>query len=290
MSVICPTCGKTLNANNKYAGKICKCKKCGSKMKLPVKKEPNYHLIGAFGLIVFGIVFIMSVKVANAPIVEEPKKEQHKQVVIENEKPTTYKTLRSWKPSNISSGLGLDILVEKTITKDQTINLIKSLSKNKDPVIIRIWTSTKAYNDENCNTKEFKSDYLAFYAKNKNNKTPVFRNTDEICWMQETGCFSHLYGKKTQIQCVTTKRSIQSNARKSYSTENNDFNLVRAFVGLIILTIPFVLYFLPSIVAGRRNHSNSSAIVIVNLFLGWTFLGWVVALAWSYTDNIKVPA
>ena len=27
---------------------------------------------------------------------------------------------------------------------------------------------------------------------------------------------------------------------------------------------------------------------MVNLFLGWTFLGWVVALAWAFSDNTKL--
>ena len=38
------------------------------------------------------------------------------------------------------------------------------------------------------------------------------------------------------------------------------------------------LYFLPAIIAAVRNTHNSTAILLVNLFLGWTFVGWVVAL------------
>jgi Ca2+/Na+ antiporter len=37
------------------------------------------------------------------------------------------------------------------------------------------------------------------------------------------------------------------------------------------------LYFVPSMVAmSRKNHT--SAIFALNLFLGWTLVGWVVAL------------
>ena len=46
---------------------------------------------------------------------------------------------------------------------------------------------------------------------------------------------------------------------------------------IIILT----LYFLPTIIAGARSHAKGAGILIVNLFLGWTFFGWVAALAWS---------
>ena len=39
------------------------------------------------------------------------------------------------------------------------------------------------------------------------------------------------------------------------------------------------LYFAPSIVATVRKVTNTGSVVVVNLFLGWTLIGWVVALA-----------
>lgn len=42
-----------------------------------------------------------------------------------------------------------------------------------------------------------------------------------------------------------------------------------------------ILYFLPTVIAGCRHHHQLGAIVVVNLFLGWTGLGWIVALAMS---------
>jgi hypothetical protein len=38
------------------------------------------------------------------------------------------------------------------------------------------------------------------------------------------------------------------------------------------------LYFLPAILAHARHTHNSTGIFLLNLFLGWTFIGWVVAL------------
>ena len=46
-------------------------------------------------------------------------------------------------------------------------------------------------------------------------------------------------------------------------------------LGLAILA---GIYFAPTIVAWGRKHETASVLVI-NLFLGWTFVGWVVALA-----------
>jgi hypothetical protein len=49
--------------------------------------------------------------------------------------------------------------------------------------------------------------------------------------------------------------------------------------GIIVILILFVAYFFPSFVADRRNVPNKGSVRVINLFLGWTVIGWVVALA-----------
>lgn len=44
-------------------------------------------------------------------------------------------------------------------------------------------------------------------------------------------------------------------------------------------------YFLPSILAVAYAKRNAASIMIVNLFLGWTFIGWVVAFAMAAAPN-----
>ncbi|MBU6163251.1 MAG: superinfection immunity protein [Myxococcales bacterium] len=48
------------------------------------------------------------------------------------------------------------------------------------------------------------------------------------------------------------------------------------FFLLLVLAVP---YFVPSIVAVARKMPNKGSTIVVNVFLGWTFIGWVVALA-----------
>jgi hypothetical protein len=43
----------------------------------------------------------------------------------------------------------------------------------------------------------------------------------------------------------------------------------------------FVMYFLPSLIALARNKRDITAIVLLNFFLGWTMIGWIVALIWA---------
>jgi T4 superinfection immunity protein len=53
---------------------------------------------------------------------------------------------------------------------------------------------------------------------------------------------------------------------------------------MLAVTIPLVIgYWLPSFVAIARGHQSWWAIVALNLFLGWTVLGWIFALVWSLT-------
>jgi TRAP-type C4-dicarboxylate transport system permease large subunit len=51
--------------------------------------------------------------------------------------------------------------------------------------------------------------------------------------------------------------------------------VIHSFAALIVLA----LYFVPSIVAVARKVTHQGSVVVINLFLGWTFVGWVVALA-----------
>jgi Superinfection immunity protein len=56
--------------------------------------------------------------------------------------------------------------------------------------------------------------------------------------------------------------------------------------GLILVFLVVIVYFIPLLVAAHRHHRNTLAICMTNLFLGWTFLGWIAALI-SCTDNTK---
>lgn len=59
------------------------------------------------------------------------------------------------------------------------------------------------------------------------------------------------------------------------------------FEGIGTLSLLALLYFLPAIVAMMRGHRNAGSVTILNLFLGWTFVGWVAALVWSAADNVN---
>ena len=55
----------------------------------------------------------------------------------------------------------------------------------------------------------------------------------------------------------------------------------------MIFLIPIALYFVPTIVASYKGAPQFASIFVVNFFLGWTIVGWVVALAWALKTEPK---
>lgn len=65
--------------------------------------------------------------------------------------------------------------------------------------------------------------------------------------------------------------------------ELNGFGKLMAFS--FFITAP-ALYLLPTFEAWKNQHSSLGALALLNVFLGWSLLGWVAALVWAF----KKPA
>ena len=71
----------------------------------------------------------------------------------------------------------------------------------------------------------------------------------------------------------------------AYSWSMGQQGPLNAFGNFIALNFFFfgpALYLLPTYEAWKRKHSNLTAIALVNIFLGWSVIGWVVAVVWAY--------
>lgn len=60
--------------------------------------------------------------------------------------------------------------------------------------------------------------------------------------------------------------------------------VVRLIIGLILM---LTIVLLPAGIALVRRHKNFIPILLVNVLLGITGIGWIVALIWSFTSNVK---
>jgi hypothetical protein len=61
-----------------------------------------------------------------------------------------------------------------------------------------------------------------------------------------------------------------------------------AFFFFPFVSFSFVMYFLPSIIALMRNKRDIVAIILLNFFLGWSVIGWIVALVWAAKSDYPV--
>ena len=53
------------------------------------------------------------------------------------------------------------------------------------------------------------------------------------------------------------------------------------FVCALLISVLSLFYFLPFAIAFYKKRINTGAIFALNLFLGWSLIGWVIALVWA---------
>ncbi len=54
---------------------------------------------------------------------------------------------------------------------------------------------------------------------------------------------------------------------------------------IFIIIITALIYFIPTTICLIRKHTYKLYIICLNIILGWTLIGWVVSLIWSFIDN-----
>jgi len=104
---------------------------------------------------------------------------------------------------------------------------------------------------------------------------------------------------KTHNDHAITK---EGEARVSYTVSKQGQQLIRAcailkmnntlntdtMAGILLLIIGGLIYFIPAMIASGRNHPAITGITLLNLFLGWTVIIWIVCFIWAYSSpNIQ---
>jgi hypothetical protein len=51
---------------------------------------------------------------------------------------------------------------------------------------------------------------------------------------------------------------------------------------LVLIGLTFLLYFLPALIASSRKHPQATAIFVLNLLVGLSGIGWLIALVWAF--------
>ena len=66
--------------------------------------------------------------------------------------------------------------------------------------------------------------------------------------------------------------------------------LIKGFSLAFSIAAGLGLYVLPALVAHQKRKRNFTAILVLNIVAGWTFIGWVVALVWACTVDTEIKS
>jgi hypothetical protein len=64
---------------------------------------------------------------------------------------------------------------------------------------------------------------------------------------------------------------------------------VMVIFGVVLALVLLFVHFLPSYLAFQRNHPSRLAILLLNIFLGWTLIAWVILLIWALAAPPVAP-
>lgn len=57
------------------------------------------------------------------------------------------------------------------------------------------------------------------------------------------------------------------------------------FLQIITWFLLLGIYFLPTYIAYRKQKKNAMAIMVTNVLVGWTGIGWLAVLIWALIED-----
>jgi hypothetical protein len=62
-----------------------------------------------------------------------------------------------------------------------------------------------------------------------------------------------------------------------------------AVLVFLLFVLSVIVYLAPTALALSRNHPDALAIAALNILLGWSFIGWVIAIVWALKHIPSTP-
>jgi len=59
--------------------------------------------------------------------------------------------------------------------------------------------------------------------------------------------------------------------------------MMSTFFAILFFAALAAIYLFPTWIAAHYRHHNAQAIFVLTLFLGWTILGWLIAMIWAFS-------
>lgn len=55
-------------------------------------------------------------------------------------------------------------------------------------------------------------------------------------------------------------------------------------LGILFAALVLVLWLLPVLIAQRRHHPQTASIAVITVLLGWSLIGWTIAMCWAVSS------
>jgi len=78
---------------------------------------------------------------------------------------------------------------------------------------------------------------------------------------------------------LITSSFIHAQTESYLPFENRELTIEKVMAGIVLLFV----YFIPTIISW--NKRNSKLLMVCNLFIGWTGIGWFLSLLWALNIN-----
>ena len=56
---------------------------------------------------------------------------------------------------------------------------------------------------------------------------------------------------------------------------------------ILMLLAVLLLYMLPTLIAYGREHPHRQDVVLLNILLGWTLIGWIGVFLWASLTHVE---
>ena len=87
------------------------------------------------------------------------------------------------------------------------------------------------------------------------------------------------------VAAFDAKQKMDAQAHALAMEDASRAEVFQTVLRIVLVVVGFMIYFFPAYIG--RHKGNATAILVLNIFLGWTFIGWVVALVWATTKEVE---
>ena len=169
-------------------------------------------------------------------------------------------------------------VLDKSISENYSSNLENKSSVNKDINPSDKQTFKEEISDEANNSTDNLSSEFNYYKDNSISKENKFIPEWKKEWKKSSEDVDKIFDNSfTRFFMITFIYPLAIAIAISLFGSGE-------WIIWIFIYFALYVYFFPSVIAKSRNKKNYWAIWVLNLFFGWTLIGWVASLIWALNN------